>query len=83
MPRPTRKSTDRNADAYRAALLGDPCPEGFNQFTYFDLEHALRGFPCEHTEVMRELWQVEGAALKREWKRRGRSGRPPGTVFDE
>jgi hypothetical protein len=82
MPRPTRNSTDRNANAYRAALMGDACPEGFNAFIYFDLQHALRGFDCPQTAAMRELWQIERDALLREWARRGERGTPPGAVFD-
>ena len=82
MPRPTRKSTDANAEAYRAALLGQPCPEGFNRFVYLDLEWALTGYRTEHAAAMRELWQAERADLVREWKRRGRRGLPPGAWFD-
>ena len=61
MPRPTRKSTDANAEAYRAALLGQPCPEGFNRFVYLDLEWALTGYRTEHAAAMRAHTRLSNA----------------------
>ena len=83
MPRPTRQSVDENAAAYRAALLGEPCPPDFNPFIYLDFESALHGFPCKQTEAMRELWKLERTQLVATWRRRRHKGLPPGAYFDK
>jgi len=72
---------------WRAVFLGDDCPEGVNPFVFLDYPFVLtnpelRASDPTASEALREAWPRLRAEVLREWRRRKRTGLPPGAVLD-
>ena len=83
--RPRAEAQSAEERAWLAAFLGDKCPEGFNQFIFFDYDGAARCPRLASTSVLAEAqatWGRLRPEVLREWARRKRKGSPPGCSLD-
>lgn len=69
--------------AWFAALIGDECPPGFSDIRFLMFQFAVEYGDPKYASDAREAWVRLRPKILAEWRRRRRTGPPPGALLDQ